>query len=720
MFCCSRSAAPVLMLALALTLTLDAVAAGDEALPVAPPVACPDTEGATWSLEDHRGRNVVLVFHLGGTCAHCMQQLQLFGAYQEVFERLGTTLAAVGSDDLESATQLKHNAAGIRFPMSLLADPQHAHFRAYEAFDAEAGRPLHATVLIDAEGRVRWKRVGLEPFLDVPFLLDQIVETTRAVGRPALSENVREALRPSAALAPRLSGLGPLHVPVTTKVEGAQEFFDQGMRLIYGFNHFEALRSFQEVARLDPDCAMAYWGQALALGPNLNDPLPPASREQDADRAIRKAVELAGQGGLSEREGALIEALATRHAADGADRRGALNVAYADASRAVAARFPDDPDVLTLCADAVMNTSPWNYWSGDGRPRAFTAEVVAMLEDVIRRWPDHAGAHHLYMHAVEASSAPERGLPSADRLGAIAPGAGHLVHMPSHIYIRVGQYLDAIEVNRRAVEADDTYLAASHAQGLYPLGYAGHNIHFLYAAALWAGQSEVALTAADDLVARGRIHGSIEHFDTSPLWARIRFGRWDEILTRPAPPEGQPYHRGVWHYARGLAYVANSQDDRAERELSRLDAIAAQPELETVSSFVVPTTYDNSVGAVLDIVAVVLRGELAASRGDFDAAIAHLDRAVRLQSNLAYTEPENLIIPVRQYLGAALLRAGRADEAAAVYWDDLRAHPENGWSLLGLSQALEAQGKAEEAQALRARYEHAWRAADHRPTDSRW
>lgn len=695
------------------------VAQGDEFLVPAPPVERPDTEGSTWRLDEHGGRNVVLVFHLGGTCAHCMQQLQLFGAYHEVFERLGTTVAAVGSDDLESTRQLKRNSAGIHFPMPLLADPEHELFRAYGAFDEAAGLALHATVLIDAEGRIRWRRAGMEPFLDVPFLLERIAEATRAVGRPELGGIVGEALVPTSALAPRLSGLGARRVPITTDVGDAQAFFDQGMGLFYGFNHFEALRSFQEVARLDPSCAMAYWGQALALGPNLNDPLPSADREQDADRAIRTAVELAGSGGLAPREAALVAALATRHAADGATRRAALNAGYAGAMKEVAARFPDDPDVRVLCADAVMNASPWDYWSRDGRPHAFTPAIVAMLEDVIRRWPEHAGAHHLYIHAVEASNTPERALPSADRLGAITPGAGHLVHMPSHIYIRVGQYLDAIEVNRRAVEADDTYLAACHAQGLYPLGYAGHNIHFLYAAALWAGQSEVALAAADDLVARGRIHGSVEHFDASPLWARIRFGRWDEILTAPAPPAARRYHRGVWHYARGLAYVANARYDRAERELTSLEEIAGITELETLSSFVAPTFYENSLGAVLDVVAAVLRGELAASRGDLDAAIAHLDRAARLQSNLAYTEPENLIIPARQHLGAVLLIAGRPEEAVAVYWDDLRAHPENGWSLFGLAQALDAQGKPDEARAIRARFEQAWRTADHTPTDSR-
>ncbi len=512
-------------------------------------------------------------------------------------------------------------------------------------------------------------------------------------------------------LAPVLEGMGSHHHAISTSSPEAQRFFNQGLTLAYGFNHAEAERAFREAARLDPQCAMCFWGAALVRGPNINAAME-ADAVAPAYEALQQALALASNAG--EKEQAYIQALAKRYVAEPVEDRTALDVAYAEAMREVARRYPDDPDAVTLFAEALMDLHPWDFWTKDGQPQPWTPEILSTLEAVLAQAPDHPGANHLYIHAVEASPTPERGVPSADRLGGLVPGAGHLVHMPAHIYIRVGRYHDASQANERAIAADDAYLAQCRVQGLYPLAYRPHNHHFLWASATMEGRSALAIEAArhmaahvDSAMMREPGYGTLQHYWITPLYALTRFGRWDEILAALAPPEDLRYPTGVWHYARGVALTAKDRLDDAAQELEALEAIAADSTLETV------TIWDiNTTASLMRIAAEALAGELAARRGDHAEAVRRLEAATRLEDALNYDEPPPWHYPVRQSLGAVLLATNRAAEAEAVYREDLRRHPENGWSLLGLAQSLEAQGKADEAGAVRQRFDQAWAAAD--------
>ena len=516
---------------------------------------------------------------------------------------------------------------------------------------------------------------------------------------------------------PLLGNLGSHRHPITTNSALAQRYFDEGLVLTFGFNHPEAIRSFEDAATLDPSCAMCYWGIALALGPNINAPMGSAT-VPEAWSAIQKARELAP--GVSEREQAYIAALAQRYAAEPPADRSALDLAYAEAMRELARSYPDDLDAATLFAEALMDLSPWQYWTKDGQPTTYTEEIVATLESVLARNPSHPGANHYYIHAVEASHSPERAVPSAERLAALAPGAGHLVHMPAHIYWRVGRYHDAYLMNEHAIHADEGYIPDRNARASsYALGYYPHNIHFLFAAAQMEGNSRAAIEAARKLVAANsddvyRAMPALEDYRPTELFALARFGKWAAILEQPAPPADLKYTSGAWHWARGMAYLRLGQSETAERELERLAAIAGSEAArqQALSSASTPST-------LLGIGAHILRGELAGSRGQLDEQIAELRAAVATQDELPYIEPPAWFYPVRQDLGAALLEAGRAAEAEAVYREDLRQYPNNGWSLFGLVRSLEAQGKNAEAAEARARFEQAWRHADVTLTSSR-
>lgn len=516
---------------------------------------------------------------------------------------------------------------------------------------------------------------------------------------------------PSGALAPRLQNLGKHTFPVTTRSRQAQLFINQGVNLAYGFNHAEAGRAFREAARLDPSCAMAYWGQALALGPNINVPMA-AEDEPRAYEVAQKAVALKARA--TARERGYIDAVAQRYSGK-ADDRAARDRAYADAMRALARRFPNDLDAATLYAEALMDLRPWNYWMRDGRPYPETPEIVSTLEAVLARNLDHPGANHLYIHAVEATKAPERAEAAADRLLELMPGAGHMVHMPSHIYQRVGRYADAAASNEAAIVADEDYIAQCRAQGIYPVAYYPHNIHFLWFAATAEGRSQVAIDAARKTASKvtDEMLGNLPvlaGFRVVPWYALTRFGRWDEMLAEPAPPDGFAFLKGTWHYARGLALVRKDRLDEAEKELAEVRRIAADPALNhTLFS-------PNTAAAIFAQAPEVLAG----ARKDFDRAVAHLERAVRLEDGLVYTEPSEWHYPPRQALGAVLLAAGRAREAETVYWDDLSRNRDNGWSLFGLAQALRAQDRAPEAAAAQARFEKAWGRADVTPTSSRF
>ena len=529
----------------------------------------------------------------------------------------------------------------------------------------------------------------------------------------ALEEKTSKSDKP---IAPRLTGLGKLHYPITTDSEDTQAFFNQGLRLTYAFNHAEAVRAFQEAARLDPKSAMPHWGEALALGPNINDPMP-HERELQALAAIRKAQEL-GKG-ATEKERDFIKALAARYQDDPDADRGSIDQAYVEAMEKLYKKYPGDTEAGTLYAAALMNTMPWHYWTEDLKPRPGTEDIVRSLEAVLKKDPDHPGAHHYYIHIVEASSDPDRGVASAERLAQLMPGAGHLVHMPSHIYLRVGRYAEASDANVDAIVADEDYIAQCQAQGLYPIGYYPHNIHFLWASSTLEGRSEVALDAAIKTAAKVPVDmakevGALQSFLITPLFAQVRFGRWQDILTTPPPAAELDFSMGIWHYARGVAFSAKGQLERAEQELAALEKIAAQPELE---DFMVNNA---TAAAILRVATRTLAGEMSHKAGSTEKAVKLLSEAVELQDALPYMEPPNWHYTVRQSLGAVLVDAGRFEEAEAVYRDDLEDFRDNGWALYGLLQALRGQGKIREADEVEARFEKAWSRADVTLTSSRF
>ncbi len=422
-------------------------------------------------------------------------------------------------------------------------------------------------------------------------------------------------------LAPLLEGMGAYHYAITTSSPRAQRFFDQGLVLSYGFNHAEAERAFREAARLDPECAMCSWGIALVLGPNINAPMDDENVPL-AYVALQEALRLAPGAGEAER--AYIEALARRYAPELVEDRVPLDEAYAAAMADVAQRFPDDLNAATLHAEALMDLHPWDFWTREGEPKPWTPEILETLEKIIEREPDNPGANHFYIHAVEASHEPGRALPSAERLGGLAPGAGHLVHMPAHIFIRTGRYRDASEANVRAIAADDSYVTQCHAQGIYPLAYMPHNRHFLWAAATLEGRGAEAIGAAREMSSRidhdkmrepGR--GTLQHFWITPLYALVRFGKWEEILAEAEPDEDLIYPRGVWHYARSVALSRTGRAKEAQQELDAMLTIAADERLQDV------TVWDiNGSVELMQVAVKVVRGELALARGDSARALA--------------------------------------------------------------------------------------------------
>ncbi|MCZ6889170.1 MAG: hypothetical protein O7H39_11800 [Gammaproteobacteria bacterium] len=519
----------------------------------------------------------------------------------------------------------------------------------------------------------------------------------------------------SGPIAPRLEGLGDHAHGVTTRSEDSQYFFNQGLRLTYGFNHSEALRSFKEAVRLDPDNAMAYWGWALVLGPNLNLPMQNEVAEQ-AFRAIQEAV--LRRDKVSEQERAYIDALAVRYAPVALPDRSNLDVLYAEAMANLWAAYPDDLDAATLYGAALMNLSPWDYWKGDMSPKPNTARFLPIFESVMERNPNHPGAPHYYIHAVE-SVHPTRAEASADVLLNLMPGAGHMVHMPSHIYMRVGRYADSFEVNRRAGDADAAYITQCSAQGIYPLNYYPHNLHFKVWAAMFQGRSDVAMQGAREVQSKvprdmsGNSFGAFETFLSQPLYVMVRFGRWDEALAEPKPGQGKRFMTGVWHYARGMAFANTNERKKARRELRTLRAlIDALPADYAIGFAAAPT--------LLNIAANLLAGDIAATNDQFDDAIALLARAARLEDSLRYSEPPDWYFPTRHMLGAVLLDGGYPREAEVIYWEDLRKNPKNGYSLFGLKLALEAQGNDAAAAEVSEQFARAWGEADVQLSSSRF
>lgn len=497
---------------------------------------------------------------------------------------------------------------------------------------------------------------------------------------------------------PLYQDLGDHQYPITTSAPQAQQYFDQGLRLYYAFNHQEAIRSFQEGAQLDPGCAMCYWGIALAYGPNINAPMDEANGRL-AYAALQQAQKHEQKVRAHER--ALIGALATRYAAEPPADRHDLDVAYSRAMADVVPRFPDDLEAKTLYAESLMDLSPWDYWTKDGKSKPNTAELLAQLEQVLAATPNHPGANHFYIHAVEAIQ-PERAIKAAERLAGLMPGAGHLVHMPAHIYIRVGRYHDAIEANEHAVHADETYIRDRQpATGMYVLGYYPHNYDFLAFAASMIGRDKQAIAAADRMVSLVpqellREPGMVflQHHLTRHLQMRVRFGRWDELLGADAPTEDLPHARAMWFYAHGRALAARGHLKAAEATLAEFRIIAQNPNVRSLH------LEFNTVGAVLSIANEVLAGHIAAAQGDLPSAIDHLREATHREDALVYGEPPEWTVPVRQELGALLLKAGHPDEAEQVFREDLRRFPNNFWSLQGLVEALRSLGRNGEAEAL--------------------
>ena len=509
---------------------------------------------------------------------------------------------------------------------------------------------------------------------------------------------------------PLIDGLGTHTRKVTTISPQAQRYFDQGLRFVFGFNHGAAIRSFQEAARLDPACAMAHWGIALASGPHINFPLVPPPAAELAWKELTLAQANAPKA--SPVEQALIAALGKRYASPQPDDRSKLDLAYADAMRDVWRKFPGDADIGAFFAEAMMDLRPWDQWTPEGRPQPGTDEILATLDAVLKLDLQHPFANHLYIHAVEASPNPKRALPAADRLLTLQPGLAHNVHMPSHIYIRTGRWHDAIESNRLAVAADKSYRAvAGPAKGFLPV-YVAHNEHMLAYAAMMTGQRELAMTHMRALVA-GLPEDFMKEFGfiaetwlAMPLETMVRFGRWDDILAEPDHPASQPFTHAFQHAARGIAYAAKGDIAAARKEQALYveAAKAVTPEMIAAGN--------NTCQAVLAIVTPMLEGEILVREGRIDAGLAQLRAAVAAHDQLRYDEPPGWLIPVRHSLGAVLLASGRHAEAERVYRDDLARLPEDGWALFGLAESLTLQHKTAEATAVRARFKKMWAKAD--------
>jgi len=505
-----------------------------------------------------------------------------------------------------------------------------------------------------------------------------------------------------------VSGLSDLHHPVSTKNTQAQQFFDQGLRFIYAFNHDEAARSFRRAAELDPKLAMAYWGIAEAVGPNYNDPADPG-RYRQAHEAVQKAVDLSEQASPSDR--AYVQALATRFPADPRSDLKKAAEDYRDAMRQVVSEFPDDLDAATLFAEAGMNLHPWGLWHIDGTPEAGTDEIVSSLESVMKRDPNHLGAIHYYVHAVEASPTPERALAGANKLAALAPGAGHIVHMPAHIYIRTGDYEAAVKTNEQAADVDRAYIKSSGVQGIYPMMYYSHNLHFIAMCAAMNGNYAESRKNADLLVGNVGRHVKnmppLEGFMTIPMAVEIRFHHWNEILKMPPPDSSMKTATVFWHFGRGLALAGTGKVTEAESEYK----IVSDAEAATPPDVIFTMPINNKAKDIMKIAEDVLGARIAVAKKDNGSAIAMLRDAVALQDTLKYGEPPDWFFPVRESLGAIMLMNGDAAGAEKVFRDDLDRNLRNPRSLWGLHQALLEQKRGYDAGFVQEQFESSWRGA---------
>ena len=505
---------------------------------------------------------------------------------------------------------------------------------------------------------------------------------------------------------PVWDGLGPVTYKITTSKPEAQTYFDQGLRLAYAFNHAEAQRAFRKAQKLDPTCAMCFWGEALVLGPNINLPMPEEA-VAPALAALEKAK--AASGGASAREQALIAVLATRYSPDAKADRAPLDAAYAAALGKLATQYPDDNEIAVLYAESVMDLSPWDYWQPGGRePKPQSTPIVPTLEGVLAREPNHPGAIHFFIHAVEASDRPQRAEPFADRLRGAIPGAGHLVHMPSHIYYRVGRYFDALADNKTASAVDEKYLADTGApMGVYRLGYYPHNVHFVLASAQMAGDGATVISAAEKL--RGLIPDEVARdiamvhpVKAAPYFAHAQFSAPETILALPDPGDAMPYVKAMWRYARGIAYATQQKFDAAMAESDAIDAIERSADFSLLTASGIPGH------EVMRLARAVIQGRVAQAQGNFAAAASRFEEAAALQDALPYTEPPYWYYPVRQTLAAVLLQAGRLTEAEDQFDRALKSAPANGWSYYGLGQVHRARGDTAAAARAEAELARTW------------
>jgi tetratricopeptide (TPR) repeat protein len=502
-----------------------------------------------------------------------------------------------------------------------------------------------------------------------------------------------------------MSGLGNATFKVTTSSKLAQQFFDQGYRLAWGFNHDEARRAFRKAQALDPQCAMCFWGEAWVLGPNINSPMDPKANPP-AIAAMQSAKALASRA--TPREQALIDALAKRYQPDAPADRAPLDQAYAGAMRSVANRFPKDTGIATLYADALMNVAPWDYWEPGGKQlRPAVADLVPTLERVLEHDPNHAGAIHLYIHAVEASDNPKRAEPHADRLGKLTPNAGHLVHMPSHIYFVLGRYKDSLATNMRAVEVDEAYIRAHKPSGVYPLGYYPHNVHFVMVSAQMGGDGKTVLAAAEKLAGLIPAEVAVEALmlqpiKAAPYFAHAQFADADTIMKLPEPEKNLPYIESAWRYARGVALAKRNDLKGAARELAEIERLIKSTDYKPFDAWKIPAK------DVMQIAAHVLRARIAQAANDHDTTVRELEAAIKLQDALPYMEPAYWYYPVRQTLGAVLLTKGDGAAARDAFGESLARTPNNAWALYGLQQAYAREGKKREAKAVEARFRAAW------------
>lgn len=541
----------------------------------------------------------------------------------------------------------------------------------------------------------------------------EVTDTTTDSSSKNSSNHTKQKVAKRAG-APLFDGMGDFSHPITTSDRFVQRYFDQGMVLAFGFNHAESIRAFKAAQTLDPNCAMCFWGEALANGPNINVTakgkaiMMPAARVA-AYAAIQKALSLKTNASQAEQD--YIDALAARYNGDIDTPREPLDMAYATAMQTLSQKYPNDDDAAAMFSEALMNTMPWNYWSDDGSPKQDTVKVINALERIIARSPKHTLALHLYIHAVEASSNPGRAEVAADTLSNLVPGSGHLVHMPSHIYWRIGRYNDASEANIRAAQVDEAYIAACNAQGFYPALYYPHNIHFLWAASAMEGRSEISIEAARKVAANIRLEQieqfpTVEFFHTIPLLALTQFGKWDEVLAEPKPVESLAFSTAIWHYARGVALARQGKIALATAESTALKLLLQTDKILFLDG------NDYPASKVLKIADDLLTGEIAMSSTEHNQAIIAFENAVIEQDSLPYTEPPFWYYPTRQSLGEALLKKGDNSEAESVYKADLKRYPRNGWSMFGLIQSLEAQGKDEEASMVKAKFDAVWSRSD--------